>query len=165
MHHFLGQKIVCKRSYYCLLQNIRFTIYMTTCACLHILQEKKKKQLFCILLSTEEKKMRNKELKLTGCAKYVKYVFGSNFKCVVSDKTKLHNTGSILALSIQKKKGKKTFLTFFADRFGLETCFTSFQYSIRKEIFKKKKGNGKIESLFLLRISAKCQNHSWLIHQ
>ena len=35
------------------------------------------------------------------------------------------------------KKG--FFSLFFADRFGLETCFTSFQYWIRKEIFKKKK--------------------------
>ena len=71
---------------------------MTTCACLHILQEKKK-VLVLYLAFHRRKKMRNKELKLTGCAKYVKYVFGSNFKCVVSDNTKLHNIGSKLALS------------------------------------------------------------------
>ena len=92
--------------------------------------------MLCLLLSLHRKKMRNTELKFTGCAKYVKYVFGSNFKCVVSDNTMLHNTGSKIPLSIYKKR---FFFTFFADRFGLEMCFTSFQYWIRKEIFKKKK--------------------------
>ena len=89
----------------------------------------KKKKVGLLVMSLAffaPKKMRNTELKFTGCAKYVKYVFGSNFKCVVSDNTMLHNTESKIPLSIYKKR----FFSLFFLLIGLVLKCVSHLFNI-----------------------------------